>query len=330
MRIHLVVATRPNIIKIARLYKVLSTDHKVDIIHTGQHFDSEMDAIFFHQFNLPRPTVNFGINKLSNTIQVNLIIQEYSNYIKKNRPDLIVSIGDCNASPASAFVGKLHNIKVAHLEAGLRSLDMDMPEENNRIVTDALADRLWCPSDDALLNVDVDKAVNVGNIMCDTIDMMMDKILDRDFPLKGYGFVTLHRPSNVDTPKLKKIIEVLNKVESTLICPKHPRTTIEKSNMVILPPQGYINNLAMIRNASFVITDSGGIQEETTYLNVPCLTLRDNTERPITITEGTNKLTTVDTLLHDIDNIEERPYKPIKNWDGKTSERILEDICGLK
>jgi len=342
MRIHLVVGTRPNIIKIAKLYHVLkSRGHTPEIIHTGQHYSDEMDKCFFKDFNLPPPVVNFGVNNLSPTVQVNLIIQEYSHYLNDNRPDLIVSIGDCNAAPASAFVGKLNHIPVAHLEAGLRSNNLEMPEENNRIVTDSLSDRLWTHSPESELNIasegiSIHKVKCVGNIMCDTIEMMRDKINYYGKRLEEYALVTIHRPSNVDDHK--RLCNILEKVDSIsqkikVVFPVHPRTDVSgyqfSANVIISEPVEYARNLSLIKNADVVITDSGGIQEETSYFGIPCLTLRDDTERPITIEKGTNKLTTIDTLESDVDIIlqgEETYSRGIPLWDGQTSERIVDDI----
>jgi len=254
---------------------------------------------------------------------------------------LIVVVGDCNAAPAAVFAGKLSNVPVAHLEAGLRSGDRTMPEENNRIITDALSDICWMLSLDAELNLAAEgisrfKMTHVGNIMIDTIEMMWDKINSTPTQTEDYALVTLHRPSNVDDPiKLEKIVKALNKIAEKIeiIFPVHPRTAerLKKCKVkfhgaiCIEKPNGYVNSLALIKGANFVITDSGGIQEETTYLKVPCFTLRNNTERPITEDSGTNRLVTVNEL-HKVTEYPKKSSFKIKHWDGCTSQRIIEDI----
>ena len=357
MKIHLIAAARPNFMKIAPLYHVLTEQEKfeVEIIHTGQHYDKNMFQDIFEDLDLPEPQISLNIGGGSHAFQVGNVMIEYEKILLENRPDLIIVVGDVNATMACAITAKKLHIKVAHLEAGLRSFDMEMPEEINRLVTDSIVDYFWTPSIDAnenlartgILSEQIDL---VGNIMIDSLEMLRDKIESEDilsqFELgdSEYVTVTFHRPSNVDTKsKLEKIVNTLVSIAQKykVVFPIHPRTkaNLEKFNLIKLlesednillcSPLSYKQFMRVVFTSKFVITDSGGIQEETTYLKIPCLTLRDNTERPITITEGTNTLVTPDDIQSVVEEIFNGTYKqgevPLL-WDGNTARRILKCI----
>ena len=350
-RIFLIVAARPNFMKIAPLYHALSMEDWVDskIIHTGQHYDHNMSDTFFCDFLLPEPYINLGVGSGSHAEQTGKVMIEFEKIASRERPDLTIVVGDVNSTMACAIVAAKLGLKVAHLEAGLRSFDRSMPEEINRIVTDTVVDILWTPSPDAdvnLLNEGIapEKIQRVGNIMIDSLEMLRTKIESGDAYKQlslipgGYGVVTLHRPSNVDEKsKLKEIILVLQRIsqETPLIFPVHPRTrnnidnlnlNVQNSNLQLVEPLSYLSFMNLIFNSKFVLTDSGGIQEETSYLRIPCLTLRENTERPITVTQGTNQLVGLSDLelcVKDIKNGLWKKGSSIEFWDGNTSARIV-------
>jgi len=353
MVIHLVCGARPNFMKIAPLYHALKKEDWADprIVHTGQHYDLDMSDAFFEDLGLPKPDIYLGVGSGAHAMQTGKVMMAYEMILRDRRPDLVVVVGDVNSTMAATIVASKMGIKVAHLEAGLRSFDRSMPEEINRLVTDVLADMLWTPSRDACENlikegISPDKIQLVGNIMIDSLEMLRSKIesleVFRAFGLdpRKYGVVTLHRPSNVDNPiTLKKICATLIEISQILplIFPVHPRTRkqIEDNHLLSLPeestnlimpgPLSYIRFMNLVLNCRFVITDSGGIQEETSYLGIPCLTIRKNTERPITITHGTNQLCDLDQLRRKTFQIIETPRmkrKDIEFWDGKTAGRI--------
>jgi len=355
MLIHLVCAARPNFMKVAPLYHALKKERWADpvIVHTGQHYDPNMSDAFFEDLGLPKPHIYLGVGSGSHAEQTGRVMISYEKILVEKRPDLVVVVGDVNSTMAATIAASKMGIKVAHLEAGLRSFDRTMPEELNRLVTDVLADMLWIPSRDAAENlrkegISPDKIHFVGNIMIDSLEMLREKIerqeTYRTFGLETgtYGVVTLHRPSNVDDPAiLKKICGVLGTISeiTPLIFPIHPRTrkkleehqllsVMERSKRLFLPePLNYIRFMNLVFNCRFVITDSGGIQEETSYLGIPCLTLRKNTERPVTVTHGTNQLCELDQLKRKTDEILQgnaRVRKDIELWDGKTAGRIVD------
>ena len=343
--IHLICAARPNFMKIAPLYHVLKFEQWCDIqiIHTGQHYDYKMSQAFFDDFELPKPHWHLGVGSGSHAEQVAQTMVAYEKLcLEKSKPDLVIVVGDVNATSACTIAAKKIHLKVAHLEAGLRSGDIAMPEEINRLLTDAICDYYWTPSTDAdehLLKegVDSSKITRVGNIMIDTYCRMKHKIEasvvleELQLQPQEYAVVTIHRPSNVDNlSHLQNILDVLGQIDLPLIFPVHPRTkktlseTKVPNNITLIDPQNYISFMALVSNAQFVITDSGGIQEETTYLQIPCFTLRDSTERPITITQGSNQLVTVENLLETIKSPKEGTVPEL--WDGLTAERVKNEI----
>lgn len=357
MIIHLVCAARPNFMKVAPLYHALRKEPwtKPVIVHTGQHYDPNMSDAFFEDLGLPKPDISLNVKSGSHAEQTGKVMIAYEKILIEHRPDLVVVIGDVNPTMAATIAASKLGIKVAHLEAGLRSFDRAMPEEINRMVTDVLADMLWTPSQDGSDNllkegIAPEKIHLVGNIMIDSLEMQREKIevqqAYKEFNLKPreYAVVTLHRPSNVDDPAiLKKICNMLVDVagEIPVIFPVHPRTrkNLEKNNLlsileekesVFLPePLSYIHFMSLVFNSRLVITDSGGIQEETSYLGIPCLTVRGNTERPITITHGTNQLCKLDDVKRRTREILQHAISkpnPIDLWDGKTAGRIVESL----
>lgn len=327
-------------------------EFEVNLIHTGQHYDNEMSDVFLRQFGLPRPAHMLGVGSGSHARQTAAVMVAYEDVCMSKRPDWVVVVGDVNSTMAAAIVAKKLLLPVAHLEAGLRSFDRTMPEEINRIVTDSIADLLWTPSPDADANlrregVRPSKVERVGNIMIDAFEMLRDEITATKWPERNgfarspYGVVTLHRPANVDNPgRLLRLVDALESIAANIdvVLPLHPRTRqrldchsllgrlANVSRLKVLPPMGYIEFMSAVSSARFVLTDSGGVQEETTYLGVPCLTLRENTERPITITEGSNRLVNVDTLPMELDGVLRGPTRIGRRpelWDGKTAGRVV-------
>jgi len=354
--IDLIAAARPNFMKIAPLYHELARQSWCTprIVHTGQHYDANMSDAFFDDLQLPKPQVHLNVGSGSHAEQTGRVMIAYEKVCVESRPDWIVVVGDVNSSLACALVGAKLLIPVAHLEAGLRSGDRTMPEEINPIATDSIVDLLWTPSPDGdahLLAAGIDPAriERVGNIMIDSFELMRSRIEGADMPAKlglkagVYGVVTLHRPSNVDDAgQLETIVDELVAVSGRLplAFPVHPRTRqrlaefglaqkLEKADGVrLLEPLSYIEFMSLVVNSRVAITDSGGIQEETSYLGIPCLTMRDNTERPVTITEGTNRLVNSRTLGLALDEaLSAEPNRPtIELWDGKTAVRVAASL----
>lgn len=353
IKIHLIVGTRPNFMKVAPLYHALKTENWAitKIIYTGQHYDKTMSDVFFQDLGLPEPDYSLKVGSNSHAKQTAAIMSGYEDVCLEDRPDLTLVVGDVNSTMACALVAKKLEIPVAHLEAGLRSFDRRMPEEINRIVTDSISDLFLTPSKDADQNlihegVPLDNIKFVGNIMIDVYEMLRQKIekidIFKSYSLekKNYCLVTFHRPSNVDNKQnVESIINALMDITQKMpvVFPMHPRTAnqLEKFNYLkslqnmasihILEPQSYINFMSLMSNSRFVLTDSGGIQEETSYLGIPCITLRESTERPITVTEGTNHLSSFKTLYKDIENILSKNFtsRKIDLWDGKTAIRVV-------
>jgi UDP-N-acetylglucosamine 2-epimerase (non-hydrolysing) len=323
------------------------------LVHTGQHYDEKMSDIFFNELGIPAPDINLGVGSGSHAVQTANVMAKFEPVCEQEDPDWVVVVGDVNSTMACTLVCSKMGIKVAHVEAGLRSFDRTMPEEVNRIVTDSLADLLLTPSLDANENLKREgipdaKIKLVGNVMIDTLVANLDKArasrLMPELGLEARGFVyaTLHRPSNVDQEaSLAAIMIELKHLANRLpvVFPMHPRTRKMceqfgiclngNPNLKILEPIGYNDSLNLTENARLVITDSGGLQEESTYFRTPCLTLRPNTERPITITHGSNRLTALPKLRSDIAQSlqgEERGGTMLPLWDGQASKRALEQI----
>jgi UDP-N-acetylglucosamine 2-epimerase (non-hydrolysing) len=323
------------------------------VVHTGQHYDFNMSDVFFQQLGMPAPDVNLQVGSGSHAQQTAHIMCRFEPVVLEKKPDLVVVYGDVNSTVAAALVCSKLMVRVAHVEAGLRSFDREMPEEINRLVTDQLSDLLFTPSEDGNRNlvregIAPEKVFLAGNVMIDTLVRMLpeaDRRLPADLPAR-YALVTLHRPSNVDDLDwLRSLLSSLEHVghELEVIFPVHPRTRQKISSLGIghenkgqirfLEPLPYLDFLALQKHAAVVITDSGGIQEETTFLGVPCLTVRENTERPVTVTIGTNVLVGRDTALLTSELARVLSHKK-KNtgvpplWDGHAAERIAAVIAG--
>jgi UDP-N-acetylglucosamine 2-epimerase (non-hydrolysing) len=357
MHILHVVGARPNFIKAAPVAAALAAQGAAQIIvHTGQHYDAQMSGVFFKELKLPEPDINLEVGSGSHAFQTAQIMQRFEPKVLERKPDLVVVYGDVNSTVAAALVCAKLLIPVAHVEAGLRSGDRGMPEEINRLLTDQLADLLFTPSrdgDENLLKEGIPptKIKLVGNVMIDTLVRLLPQAEERwpkleiEFPQGRYALVTLHRPSNVDDPRqLSRLLAELGRIgkELNVLFPVHPRTRqaiadggLEVPETIrLLEPLGYLDFLALEKHAAVVITDSGGIQEETTYLGVPCLTLRTTTERPITITLGTNILIgeepgrlQAELALILTGKGKKGQIPPL--WDGHASERIALEILHL-
>jgi UDP-N-acetylglucosamine 2-epimerase (non-hydrolysing) len=362
-KIACVAGARPNFMKIAPLIEALgpySDRFDVQLIHTGQHYDERMSGLLFEQLGLPQPDLYLGVGSGSHAQQTAKIMMAFEEYCLEQKPDLIVVVGDVNSTVACSLVAAKLWIPIAHVEAGLRSRDRAMPEEINRIVTDSLSDLLFTTCRDADENlieegIPKEKIKFVGNVMIDSLRKFLPKAqrpvaLDRIGEQNGFGVITLHRPSNVDEPEiLKMLMDTFVELSSTLplLFPCHPRTVsrleslgfdglgevtdegaqLGESRIWIVPPQGYLEFLYLLSHAKVVLSDSGGIQEETTVLGTPCLTLRENTERPITLEEGSNVLVgrDPDRIRAEFQSVMARgnsePRIPEK-WDGGSSIEI--------
>ena len=353
IKIDLIAAARPNFMKIAPLYHALAAEDWCvpRIVHTGQHYDPNMSDSFFRDLEMPAPHVHLGVGSGSHAEQTGGVMIAYEQAVLADRPDWIVVVGDVNSTAACAMVGTKLWIPVIHLEAGLRSRDRRMPEEINRLVTDAICDVLWTPSPDADENLAAEGVAatridRVGNIMIDSYELMRHKIEAADtrgrMGLAGqrYGVVTLHRPSNVDDPNiLAELVDSLAQVSTglPLVFSVHPRTRkrlaefgledrLTRGQVKLVEPMPYVEFMNLVSGAAAVITDSGGVQEETTYLGIPCLTLRENTERPITVTEGSNRLVRREDLIAQAAEAAAGRWptgrKP-ELWDGQAAARCV-------
>lgn len=365
MKILNVVGARPNFMKIAPLIREMRKHPDIEavLIHTGQHYDGRMAEQFFEDLQIPRPDVSLEVGSGSHAYQTAEVMKRIEPVLERERPDLVLVVGDVNSTVAAALTAAKLQISVAHVEAGLRSFDRSMPEEINRIVTDAIADYLFVTEESGLQNllsegVDKSKVFLVGNVMIDSLEASR-RLWERStihaqlgLANQRYGVVTLHRPSNVDnTSALEGVIRALLEVarHQPMIFPVHPRTrkrlesihelqsslhfvsqsqSISSPGLYCLEPLGYLDFIALVAGANVILTDSGGIQEETTALGIPCLTLRDNTERPITVTHGTNRLigTSSAMIVQEARRVTQSPLRrttPPPLWDGKASERIV-------
>ena len=370
LRIMSIVGARPNMMKIAPLLAELRRQEEIEpvLVHTGQHYDYSMSQVFFDQLRVPPPDYNLGVGSGTHFAQTAEIMRKFGELVRHDRPDMVVVAGDVNSTIACALVAAKEGIPVAHVEAGLRSFDRSMPEEINRVLTDAVADLLFTTEESANRNlanegIDPGKVFFVGNLMIDSLvsalQVARPSCLRSELGLEGkpYAVLTLHRPSNVDnedqlTRTLDAILEVAQRIP--IVFPAHPRTArnIEAAGLTamrtwaggplpgidagatglwMMPPASYLDFLDLMQHAVMVITDSGGVQEETTFLGVPCLTYRDTTERPVTVSMGTNRVVGRDPqhlLLNALEVLQEAPQGPAiarpPLWDGRTASRIVQ------
>ena len=349
----LVVGTRPNFIKAAPLLEYFEENNVNTLfIHTGQHKDKSMSSNIFDDLNIRQPDIYLDTPTTNINKQTTYIVDKLDTLFDTNKAKYVGVFGDVTSTLAAAISAKNKKMKLFHVEAGLRSRNMEMPEERNRIMVDSISDYLFAPSDDAVDNLKSENLSaiyieNVGNIMIDTLQKNLTRILQSSDQIKDklnikdkYFVVTIHRASNLTDENLEKIFLGLKEFtnEYQIILPAHPRlkkyiidNEVEHGNILILNPLSYIEFLGLVSSSDLVLTDSGGLQEETTYLNVKCLTLRNETERPITVSQGTNKVIGVDTenIIYEINTTIESKLskgKEIKFWDGKTSERIFKEL----
>jgi UDP-N-acetylglucosamine 2-epimerase (non-hydrolysing) len=348
MRLLHVVGARPNFPKLAPVHRAAeAAGFDQSVVHTGQHYDDALSASFFRDLSIRPPDVNLEVGSLSHAVQVARIMERFEPVLGRNSPEWVVVYGDVNSTAAAALVASKMGIRVAHVEAGLRSYDRRMPEEINRLVTDRLADLLLVPSRDAVETLRSegepdDEIEFVGNVMIDSLFFALDSARRTGFResiglTRGAAIVvTLHRPSNVDDPeRLESIADALRRLadEVPVVFAAHPRTShrlaeagFSLGKTRVLQPLPYPKMLNLVEGARVVITDSGGLQEETTALGVPCLTVRENTERPITVTEGTNTLVPDPTDLFDaaMSAKASREERRPEGWDGHAADRIIE------
>ena len=353
--IALVVGTRPNFVKAAPLLNKLEEQNKkVLFIHTGQHFDKNMSKNIFDDLSIRVPDINLNAPSDSQSKQFQYIVKELQKIFENCEIDKVGVFGDVTSTLAASIAAKQSDLYLFHVESGLRSYNLSMPEERNRIMVDAISDLLLVPSEDAEENllkerVSLDKIHNVGNIMIDTLLKNKSKIINNSEIIKDtlnidkpYFVMTLHRPSNLNDETLKEIFEAISNFtqDYQVILPAHPRLkdyiddkNIELTNIALIDPLSYIDFMSLVYGCDLVLTDSGGIQEETTYLGINCLTLREETERPITVKEGTNKVigTDKENIINEINNVLDSKISieaKIKYWDGETSDRIFQILFG--
>lgn len=359
-----IVGARPNFMKIAPIMRAFAQQESVlsaRLLHTGQHYDATMKHTFFDQLHIPEPDIDLGVGPGTHAQQTAEIMKRFEPVLDESTPLAVLVVGDVNSTIACALVATKKDIPVIHVEAGLRSGDRSMPEEINRILTDQLSDLLFITEADARDNltregITGDKVHFVGNVMIDTLRFNLKSAIPADITLSksnpgfpigeiGYGVVTLHRPSNVDDPEVfARLLTVLAQISrhTPLVFPMHPRTEarlkasgleelLEGSSIIKIPPQGYLEMLGLMKDARVVLTDSGGVQEETTALGVPCITLRENTERPITVTQGTNSVVGTDPrrILECYEEVMRSGGKVGRVpelWDGESAQRIVRII----
>jgi UDP-N-acetylglucosamine 2-epimerase (non-hydrolysing) len=359
MKILSVVGARPNLVKIAPLMRAMQRRQAAIqpvLVHTGQHYDERLSDIFFRQMGIREPDVNLEVGSASHSRQTGEILQRIEPVLIEQKPDLVLVVGDVNSTMAATLAAAKLSIPVAHVEAGLRSFDRTMPEEINRLVTDALADYLFVTEADAVENLlregrPRERIYLVGNVMIDALRQFLPLAQQSSIPtelglvdgarkLLPYAVLTLHRPSNVDSEKtLEGLLSAVGEIaeEVPVIFPVHPRTqerlrdgkNLLRPNLRLIPPVGYLDFLCLLSHARLVLTDSGGIQEETTALGVPCLTLRENTERPVTATQGTNQIVGLDpakilAAARDVLAGKIRAGRIPEFWDGNAAERIVD------
>ncbi len=353
-----VVGARPNFMKIAPIMAAFSARGiAAKLVHTGQHYDPAMSDGFFTQLGIPRPDVNLEVGSASHAVQTADIMRAFEPVLDAERPRAVLVVGDVNSTIACALVAAKKGVKVIHVEAGLRSNDRGMPEEINRVLTDQISDLLYTTERSALANllregIAESRVQFVGNVMIDTLRAHLERAVPVATtlgarPERGHAVVTLHRPSNVDDAEvLRRLLETLDRIarEVDVVFPIHPRTRaaaerhglgdlLARPGMRLLPPQGYLEMLGLMRDATLVITDSGGLQEETTALGVPCITVRENTERPITLAEGTNTLTgphpeAILACFRDIRVSGGKRGRIPEYWDGQAALRIADHLRG--
>lgn len=352
-----IVGARPNFMKIAPIHRFMQSGSEFSplLIHTGQHYDEKMSQTFFHELGMPQPDLYLGVGSGTHAKQTAAVMIALEKVFLEQKPERVVVVGDVNSTLAAALVATKLHVPVAHVEAGLRSFDRTMPEEINRVLTDSVSDMLFVSEKSGIENlrkegISEDKIHFVGNVMIDSLVHHLDSaekstlLKDLGIDAGEYALMTLHRPSNVDHIEvLTDIVSAIEELaqEFTIVFPVHPRAAkmlqqyelFERLNglsgVILLEPLGYLPFLKLMRYAKFILTDSGGIQEETTFLNVPCLTLRQNTERPVTIEMGTNRLVgaTKQAILAAVESacsgVQNRAEKP-PLWDGNSAKRIVE------
>ena len=352
-----VAGARPNFMKVAPVLRALEARgvFRSLLVHTGQHYDPGMSGAFFAELGIPEPDVHLGVGSGTHTAQTAAVMTGLEPVLERTRPDLVLVVGDVNSTLGGALAAARAGIPVAHVEAGLRSGDRSMPEELNRVLTDQIAHLCLTPSRDADANlrgegIGEDRIRFVGNVMIDTLERFLPAAREQvpasaaDLPERGYALVTLHRPANVDDGEtLRGIFQALERIarDVPVVFPMHPRTRkqaeafgLTLEGVRFLPPVGYLEMLGLESRAGLVLTDSGGMQEETTVLGVPCLTLRDSTERPVTVTEGTNRLVpdrsreAVLAAFHAAWGLAPPAFRP-EGWDGRAAERVAEVLEGF-
>ena len=357
VRILNVVGARPNFMKMAPIIAAInrrSNEISQVLAHTGQHYDESMSAVFFSDLDMPEPDINFETRPGTPTRQMAGIMTAFEEVLIVQKPDWVVVVGDVNSTIACALAASKRNVKVAHVEAGLRSFDRTMPEELNRILTDQIADLLLTPSADADANlaregIPKERVARVGNVMIDTLFHQIERaqnstvLNDLELRPQEFAVLTLHRPGNVDNPtELSRILSAIGEAarELPVIFPAHPRTRARMfefgfrlpAGVRLIEPLGYLDFLQLWSNARLALTDSGGLQEETTALGVPCLTLRENTERPITIEQGSNQLVGTDPsrIINAVRQILSGAVsyagRSVELWDGRAADRIVEEL----